>query len=63
MWEWTTETGKYDSMVEKATTYAVRRGGSFDSGTFDYSVSSRTGFYSADDCSVNIGFRVVLYLQ
>ena len=63
MWEWTTETGKYDSTAEKATTYAVLRGGSFG-GNGDYApVSRRDGSIRVDVCYLNWGFRVVLYIQ
>ena len=63
MWEWTTETGKHDSKATDATNYAVRRGGSFGHYGSDYPVSGRTGDYSASDCGISIGFRVVLYIQ
>ena len=63
MWEWTTETGKHDSKATDATNYAVFRGGSFNWNGSDYPVSGRTGHYSASGCNLNIGFRVVLYIQ
>ena len=64
MWEWTTETGKHDSKVENATTFAVRRGGSFFwSGSY-YPVSYRSGGYTVSDSyDIDLGFRVVLYIQ
>ena len=63
MWEWTTDTGKHDSKDPDATNYAVRRGGSFNNHGSDYPVSGRTGYYSAGDYHIYIGFRVVLYIQ
>ena len=64
MWEWTTETGKYDSKDANATTYAVLRGGSFyDGGAFG-PVSHRLGSFTVSDSYlIDIGFRVVLYIQ
>ena len=64
MWEWTTETGKHDSKATDATNYAVLRGGSFsNNGSYD-PVSHRHGHSSVSDSyGVNIGFRVVLYIQ
>ena len=63
MWEWTTETGKHDSKATDATNYAVRRGGSFSDHGSDYPVSGRNGGNSVGAYNVNIGFRVVLYIQ
>ena len=63
MWEWTTETGKHDSKATDATNYAVLRGGSFDNSGDDAPVSRRDGYLRVDDCGVNFGFRVVLYIQ
>ena len=64
MWEWTTETGKYDSAAENATTYAVLRGGSFGNRGSDSPVSYRHGNDTvSNSCSINFGFRVVLYIQ
>ncbi len=64
MWEWTTETGKYDSTAEKATVYAVHRGGSFDDDVSNYPVSSRNGDATVSySYNLNVGFRVVLYIQ
>ena len=60
MWEWTTETGKPDG---GSTLRAVLRGGSFFSGGSDLPVSSRNGSISATGYSLNIGFRVVLYIK
>ena len=63
MWEWTTETGKHDSKATDATNYAVLRGGSFYYDGSDYPVSGRTGSNSASAYYIDIGFRVVLYIQ
>ena len=64
MWEWTTETGKYDSKDANATNYAVRRGGSFNNGGSDYPVSYRHGDHTVSySYDFGIGFRVVLYIQ
>ena len=63
MWEWTTETGKHDSKATDATNYAVRRGGSFGNLGSGDPVSGRSGGNSVGDYYVNIGFRVVLYIQ
>ena len=63
MWEWTTETGKHDSKATDATNYAVRRGGSFFNLGSGYPVSGRLGYNSVGVCDVDIGFRVVLYIQ
>ena len=64
MWEWTTETGKYDSTAEKATTYAVLRGGSFDNDGSDGPVSYRHGYHTVSGSYyIAVGFRVVLYIQ
>ena len=63
MWERTTETGKYDSKDANATTYAVLRGGSFGNSGSDCPVSYRHGDYPVGDCYINVGFRVVLYIQ
>ena len=60
MWEWTTETGNPDGT---STTRAVLRGGSFHNYGSGYPVSGRTGYSSVGDYGVNIGFRVVLYIQ
>ena len=63
MWEWTTETGKHDSKATDATNYAVLRGGSFGNSGSDCPVSYRHGDYPVGDCYINVGFRVVLYIQ
>ena len=64
MWEWTTETGKHDSKDTDATNYAVLRGGSFHNYGSDNPVSYRHGYLTVSDSySINIGFRVVLYIQ
>ena len=63
MWEWTTETGKHGSTANDATNYAVRRGGSFNNNGSDNPVSGRNGNNSVGDYNINIGFRVVLYIQ
>ena len=63
MWEWTTETGKHDSKATDATNYAVLRGGSFNNNGGRAPVSRRDGDVRVDGCDVNIGFRVVLYIQ
>ena len=64
MWEWTTETGKYDSKDANATTYAVFRGGSFDNYGSNNPVSYRNGNLTVSDSyDISLGFRVVLYIQ
>ena len=64
MWEWTTETGKYDSKDANATTYAVLRGGSFVNYGSSYPVSNRNGNLTVrDSYGIDVGFRVVLYIQ
>ena len=64
MWEWTTETGKHDSKATDATNYAVLRGGSFSNYGSGDPVSGRNGHSAVSDSyGVNIGFRVVLYIQ
>ena len=63
MWEWTTETGKHGSTANDATNYTVRRGGSFGNYGSGYPVSGRVGSYSVGVCDIDIGFRVVLYIQ
>ena len=60
MWEWTTETGKPDG---GNTVRAVRRGGSFDDDGSGAPVSHRHGGGATSWYGVNIGFRVVLYIQ
>ena len=61
MWEWTTETGNPDGT---STTRAVRRGGSFPWTTgLTTQFLDRVVSYSVGDYSINIGFRVVLYIQ
>ena len=71
MWEWTTETGEHKikdangNSVDDgngAGTHAVRRGGGFNYGGGNGPVAYRNGDYSASGCSVNVGFRVVLYI-
>ena len=64
MWEWTTETGKHGSTANDATNYAVLRGGSFSNYGSGDPVSGRNGHSAVSDSyGVNIGFRVVLYIQ
>ena len=71
MWEWTTEVGNHSTIEallteEQATkaTYATFRGGSFDDYGVGSPVSRRDGNGSASsDRSINIGFRVILYIQ
>ena len=63
MWEWTTETGKHDSKDTDATNYAVLRGGSFNWYGSDAPVSYRYGGGSVGGYNIDIGFRVVLYIQ
>ena len=60
MWEWTTETGKPDG---GNTVRAVRRGGSVNSDGSDDPVSNRRGNFATSGFNVDIGFRVVLYIQ
>ena len=61
MWEWTTETGNPDGT---STTRAVLRGGSFRNNGSDCPVSSRHGGNDSGwSGSINVGFRVVLYIQ
>ncbi len=64
MWEWTTETGKHDSKATDATNYAVLRGGGFNYDGGSAPVSRRDGDLRVDDSyDLDIGFRVVLYIQ
>ena len=60
MWEWTTETGKPDG---GNTVRAVLRGGCFFNYGYSHPVSYRYGGDRSVDCDVDIGFRVVLYIQ
>ena len=63
MWEWTTETGKYGNSAS-TTTWAVLRGGSFIYYGSNYPVSYRHGGVEATwGGDINVGFRVVLYIQ
>ena len=57
MWEWTTETGTNS----KNTTAAVHRGGCFDDNS-GIPVVDASGHNATYVASVQIGFRVVLYL-
>ena len=72
MWEWTTETGKHQvtkadgkkewDSYEGKNTFAVLRGGSF----YNFggnAVSHRSGSQATSWPYINIGFRVVLYIQ
>ena len=69
MWEWTTEVGN-NNMTQTVlneeqamlATYAVFRGGSFNSYGSDCTVSIRYGT-EIEHCDVDIGFRVVLYIK
>ena len=64
MWEWTTETGKHDSKATDATNYAVLRGGGFNNYGSRGPVSNRDGNGTVSDSyDLDIGFRVVLYIQ
>ena len=63
MWEWTTETGKHGLTASGATEFAVLRGGSFGSDGSGYPVSGRAGSFSASAYDIDVGFRVVLYIQ
>ena len=61
MWAWTTEIGNHKTT---STTYAVIRGGGFMNSGFDFSVCRRDACHSNDTFySINVGFRVVLYVQ
>ena len=67
MWEWTTEVGDHsvtNSKPENTTgNYAVLRGGGFyDSGSYS-PVSYRHGYNDASWFFIDIGFRVVLYIN
>ena len=63
MWEWTTETGKHGNSAS-TTTWAVFRGGSFLDGGSGYPVSRRHGSNETTwGGSIDVGFRVVLYIQ
>ena len=64
MWEWTTETGKHGLTASDATNYAVRRGGGFLNHGSDDPVSCRYGGLTVSNSYyIDIGFRVVLYIQ
>ena len=56
MWEWTSEIGR-------GAEYAVRRGGSFIHNGVDGAISYRHGNSVVDHTSIDIGFRVVLYVN
>ena len=60
MWEWTTETGNPDGT---STQRAVRRGGSFYNYGSSYPHSYRSGSATTAGYPIDIGFRVVLYIQ
>ena len=60
MWEWTTEEGNHDT---SSSTFAVRRGGTFNSIGSSDSIVCRYGHTAVSDLHVNIGFRVVLYIK
>ena len=65
MWEWTTEERGYKYVANSSTeTFAVLRGGGFNSGGGDGPVACRDGSGSAGGAgSISIGFRVVLYIN
>ncbi len=66
MCEWTTEIGYHNTSSPATTTgtkYAVLRGGHFNGGSINGAISHRDGCYDATKSSVNIGFRVVLYIK
>ncbi len=61
MWEWTTEIGNHGyggDFIE----FAVVRGGSFKESGLSFPICSRNGENASSMPSVDIGFRVVLYL-
>ncbi len=66
MWEWTTETGYHNTSLPAKTSgtkYAVLHGGCFNSyGDVD-SISCRSGNEQVNNSFVNVGFRVVLYIN
>ena len=64
MWEWTTEERGYKYVANSSTgTFAVRRGGSFYSGGGSFPVSYRYGSLGASGCYIDVGFRVMLYIN
>ena len=64
MWEWTTEERGYKDVANSSTgTFAVLRRGSFPGYGGSYPVSYRGGNADASWLSVNVGFRVVLYIN
>ncbi len=66
MYEWTTETGHHSTTEKDATTgtqYAVLLGGGFSCYSTNYPVSCRNGYGTTTHTSVDVGFRVVLYIN
>lgn len=66
LWEWTTEEGKHkttENPTGETNTFAVLRGGSFNSNGSNYPVVYRNGCNDTGIAHYSIGFRVVLYLE
>lgn len=73
MYEWTTETRTGNRIDWNATNstesttstsiFAVTRGGGFLKSGTKFSASSRNGYYEADKTYLDVGFRVVLYIN
>ena len=67
MWEWTTEVGDHSVINSDSTkttgNYAVLRGGGFFYNGGSYPVSYRFGNGVTGGYNLNIGFRVVLYIN
>ena len=60
MWEWTTEEGKHNA---NSNAFAVHRGGSFNHNGSSRPVVYRYGNATVGGIDVNVGFRVVLYVN
>ena len=68
MWEWTSEVGGHGSLAENNwtnnnQTFAVVRGGCFNSSENGVPISYRNGNVDVTNSVIAIGFRVVLYVN
>ena len=67
MWEWTTEVGNHNKDIIKESSGAqfgvVRGGGFYDMGNSRQIIYRRGSGKRNEDMSIDIGFRVVLYLK
>ena len=69
-WEWTTEAGNHsisETNIEQdniaSAQYAVTCGGGFDHTGIEHTVSFRRGNQHILDSTMDVGFRVVLYIR